>query len=74
MHWAATIVYITQKTTPKNKGQILGYANASVFSGSFIGSLFFSLLLVFNPDYYIAMYFMLIFPIISVVIIFLKLK
>ncbi|KKK44597.1 hypothetical protein LCGC14_0616250 [marine sediment metagenome] len=74
MHWAATIVYITQKTTPKNKGQILGYANASVFSGSFIGSLFFSLLLVFNPDYYIAMYFMLLFPIISVVIIFLKLK
>ena len=74
MHWAATIVYITQKTTPKNKGQILGYANASVFSGSFIGSLFFSLLLVFNPSYYIAMYFMLVFPIVSVVIIFLKLK
>ena len=74
MHWAATIVYITQKTTPKNKGQILGYANASVFSGSFIGSLFFSLLLVFNPSYYIAMYFMLLFPIVSVVIIFLKLK
>jgi MFS family permease len=74
MHWAATIVYIAQKTTPKNKGQILGYANASVFSGSFIGSLFFSLLLVFNPDYYIAMSFMIVFPIISMVIIYLKLK
>ncbi len=74
MHWAATIVYIAQKTTPKNKGQILGYANASVFSGSFIGSLFFSLLLVFNPNYYIAMSFMIVFPLISVAIIFLKLK
>ena len=74
MHWAATITYIAQNTTPRNKGQIMGYVNAGVFSGSFLGSLFFSLLLVFNPDYYMAMYFMIIFPIISVVIIFLKLK
>lgn len=74
MHWAATIVYITQNTTPKNKGQILGFANASIFSGSFIGSLFFSLLLVLNPNYYLAMSFMIVFPLISVVIIFLKLK
>ena len=74
MHWAATIVYITQNTTPKNKGQIMGYANASVFSGSFVGGLFFTLLLSFNPNYYIAMSFMIIFPIISVVIISLKFK
>lgn len=74
MHWAATIVYITQNTTPKNKGQIMGYANASVFSGSFVGGLFFTLLLSFNPNYYIAMSFMIIFPIISVVVISLKFK
>jgi len=74
MHWAATIVYITQNTTPKNKGQIMGYANASVFSGSFVGGLFFTLLLSFNPNYYIAMSFMMIFPIISVVVISLKFK
>jgi MFS family permease len=74
MHWAATIVYITQNTTPKNKGQILGYANASVFSGSFVGGLFFTLLLSLNPNYYIAMSFMIIFPIISVVVISLKFK
>ena len=74
MHWAATIVYIAQNTTPKNKGQIIGYANASVFSGSFVGGLFFTLLLSFNPNYYIAMSFMIIFPIISVVVISLKFK
>jgi len=72
MHWAATIVYIAQNTTPKNKGQIMGYANASVFSGSFVGGLFFSLLLGFNPDYYIAMSFMIIFPVISVIVISIK--
>jgi MFS family permease len=73
-HWAATIMYISQNTTPTNKGQIMGYANASVFSGSFLGVLFFSLLLTFNPDYYIAMSFMIIFPMISVIIILLKFK
>jgi len=74
MHWAATIVYITQNTTPKNKGQIMGYANASVFSGSFVGGLFFTLLLGFNPDFYIAISFMIIFPVISVIVISIKFK
>ncbi len=73
-HWAATVIYIAQNTTPANKGQIMGYANASVFSGSFLGSLFFSLLLGFNPDYYIAMSFMIVFPLISVLILSLKFK
>ncbi|MFX0142163.1 MAG: MFS transporter, partial [Candidatus Hodarchaeota archaeon] len=63
MHWAATTIYIAQNTTPKNKGKYMGYANTSVFSGSFLGGLLFSLLLVLNPDYYIAMYFMIIFPV-----------
>lgn len=75
MHWSATIIYITQKTTPKNKGQYMGFANTSVFSGSFMGGLLFSLLLsVFNSDYYIVMYFMIIFPAISTFIIFWKFK
>ncbi|MFX1503921.1 MAG: MFS transporter, partial [Promethearchaeota archaeon] len=62
MHWGATTIYVAQNTTPKNKGRYMGYANTSVFSGSFIGGLFFSLLLSLNPDYYIAMYFLIIFP------------
>ncbi|MFX1453135.1 MAG: MFS transporter, partial [Promethearchaeota archaeon] len=75
MHWGATITYIAQKTTPKNKGKYMGYANSSVFSGSFMGGLLFSLLLsLFNSDYYIVMYFMIIFPAISTIIIFLKFK
>ena len=75
MHWAATITYIAQNTNPKNKGRYIGYANASVFSGSFAGGLLFSLLLLsFNSDYYIAMYFMIIFPLISTFIIFVKFK
>ena len=75
MHWAATITYIAQKTSPRNKGKYMGYANTSVFSGSFAGGLLFSLLLsVFNSNYYIVMYFMIIFPLISSFIIFLKFK
>ena len=75
LHWAATITYVAQKTSPKNKGRYMGYANSSVFSGSFIGGLLFSLLLsVFDSNYYIVMYFMIIFPAISTIIIFLKFK
>ena len=75
MHWAATITYIAQNTSPKNKGKYMGYANSSLFSGSFIGGLLFSLLLsLFNSDYYIVMYFMIVFPAISTVIILLKFK
>ncbi|MFX0040987.1 MAG: MFS transporter [Candidatus Heimdallarchaeota archaeon] len=74
MHWTATTIYIAQNTTPKNKGRYMGYANSSVFSGSFAGGLFFSLLLTINQDFYLSMYFLLIFPIISSIIIFLKFK
>lgn len=74
MHWVATTIYIAQNTTPKNKGKYMGYANTSVFSGSFIGGLFFSLLLTFNPDYYIAMSFMIIFPVISTIVIIFSFK
>ena len=75
MHWAASITYIAQNTTPKNKGQYMGYANTSVFSGSFLGGLLFSFLLfAYNSDYYIAMYFMIIFPVISTLIILLKFR
>jgi len=75
LHWAATITYIAQNTIPKNKGRYIGYANTSVFSGSFAGGILFSLLLFsFNSDYYIAMYFMIVFPVISSIIIFMKFK
>ncbi|MFX1411495.1 MAG: MFS transporter, partial [Promethearchaeota archaeon] len=75
MHWAATITYIAQNTTPKNKGIYMGYANTSIFSGSFAGGILFSLLLLsYNSDYYVAMYFMIIFPAISALIILLKFK
>ncbi|MFW9987214.1 MAG: MFS transporter [Candidatus Odinarchaeota archaeon] len=75
LHWAATITYISNKTSPKNKGKYMGFANTSVFSGSFAGGILFSLLLsAFNSNYYIAMYFMIIFPAISTFIIFFKFK
>ncbi|KKN48468.1 hypothetical protein LCGC14_0652600 [marine sediment metagenome] len=74
MHWAAILQYIAQNTTPENKARYMSYVNASVFSGSFVGGLFFALLLFFNPDYYVAMYFLIIFPVISTFIILFKFK
>lgn len=75
LHWAATITYIAQNTTPHNKGRYMGYANTSVSSGSFSGGLLFSFLIfAYNSDYYIPMYFMVIFPVISTIIILLKFK
>ncbi|MFW9902322.1 MAG: MFS transporter [Candidatus Thorarchaeota archaeon] len=74
LFWNATQIYIAQKTNPRNKGKYLGYANSSFFSGGFIGGLFFSLLLTFNPDYYAFMWIMLFFPLISTLSIFIKFK
>ncbi len=74
MHWAAIVQYVAQNSTPENKARYMSYANASVFSGSFAGSLFFAFLLYLNPDYYVAMYFLIIFPIISTFIILFKFK
>ena len=69
MFWMATIVYIAQNSTPINKGRLMGYATTSVFAGTTIGGLFFSLLLiVFHSNYYISMLFMIIFPAISILI------
>ena len=73
MFWNATQIYIAQRTTPKNKGKYVGYANSSFFLGSFIGGLLFSFL-SFNSDFYFAMWFMVIFPATSALIIFLKFK
>lgn len=73
MFWNATQIYIAQRTTPKNKGKYVGYANSSFFLGSFIGGLLFSFL-SFDSDFYFAMWFMIIFPAISALIIFLKFK
>jgi MFS family permease len=69
-----TQVYISQNTSPSNKGKYISYANSSIFLGSFIGGLFFTLLLAVYDSYYISMYFLLGFPIISVLIIILKFK
>ena len=75
LFWIATTVYIAQKSTPNNKGRFMGYATSSIFAGTTIGGLFFSLLLtVFHSNYYISMSFMIIFPIISTLIISLKFK
>lgn len=77
MFWNATQIYIAQRTTPKNKGKYVGYANSSFFLGSFIGGILFSFLSYNqnnNSDYYFAMWFMVIFPAISALIIFLKFK
>ena len=73
--WMASVIYIAKNSTPKNKGSFIGKANASGFAGDSIGGLFFSLLLViFQSNYYVSMYFMIIFPIISLVVISLKFK
>ena len=74
MFWNASVIYIAQKTTPINKGKYIGYANSSFYLGSFIGGLFFSSLLIFNPDYYIVGIPMIIFPIVSVLSISLKFR
>jgi MFS family permease len=75
MFWTASVVYIAQNSTPKNKGRYMGYANTSNFSGGFIGGLLFSyLLLIFDSNYYSAMIFMIIFPMLSSLSILLKFK
>ena len=75
LFWIAITVYIAQNSTPNNKGRFMGYATSSIFAGTTIGGLFFSLLLaVFHSNYYISMSFMIIFPIISTLIISLKFK
>ncbi len=72
MFWTATQVYIAKNTTPENKGKYTGYVTSSFYLGSFMGGLFFSLLLFTYSDYYIAMWFMIIFPGVSAIIILLK--
>lgn len=73
--WMASVIYIAKNSTPKNKGSFIGKANSSGFAGDSIGGLFFTILLViFQSDYYLAMYFMIMFPIISLVVISLKFK
>ena len=75
MFWSATIMYIAQNSTPKNKGRYMGFANSSTFFGGFVGGLLFSyLLLVFNSNYYSVMYFMILFPVLSSMSILLKFK
>ena len=75
MFWSATVMYITQNSTPRNKGRYMGYANSFTFSGGFAGGLLFSYLLVlFNSNYNSVMFFMIVFPLISALSILFKFK
>ena len=75
LFWMGSLTYIAQNSTPKNKGKYMGHANTSAFAGDSLGGLFFSLLLlILYNDYYLSMYFMIIFPIISVILISLRFK
>lgn len=78
MFWSASIIHIAQNSTPMNKGKFMGYANTSTFLGGFLGGLVFTLLLIVfssNDDPYdIAMYFMIIFPLLAVASILIKFK
>lgn len=73
VYWMTTLIYISKKSTPQNKGRYIGYANTSAFAGNAVGGLFFTLLLtIFNSDYYVAMYFMISFPVFALIIIFIQ--
>ncbi|MBD3197295.1 MAG: MFS transporter [Candidatus Lokiarchaeota archaeon] len=74
MFWTSTHMYIAKNTTPVNKGKYIGYANSSFYLGSFVGGIFFSSLLVINPNYYISMIPLIIFPVISALIILFRFK
>lgn len=78
MLWSASIFLIAENSTPLNKGIYMGYANTSSFLGSFLGGLFFSLLLLIfsfsENDYDLAISFMIIFPILAAITILLKFK
>jgi len=71
--WMGSLTYIAQNSTPKNKGRYIGYATMSTFAGDAIGGLFYSLMLtILYSDHFIVMYFMIVFPVISLLIISFK--
>jgi len=72
MFATATQIYVSKNTTPKNKGKYMGYMNTSSQLGTFTGGVFFTLLLFVYADYYPAMRFMIVFPAIAALIIFIK--
>ena len=74
LFWTATWVYIAQNTTPENKGKYSSYASTSFYLGSFAGSLLFSSLIAFYGNYYTAIYFMILFPVLSAIIILFQFK
>ncbi|MFX1455560.1 MAG: MFS transporter [Promethearchaeota archaeon] len=75
IYWMATITYISKNSTPKNKGKYIGFASTCGFAGNALGGLFLGfLLIIVNSDYYIAMYFMLLFPILALLLILLSRK
>lgn len=72
MFSTATQIYISQNTTPKNRGKYMGFMSTSSQLGTFAGGLMFTLLLVVYSDYYTAMWFMVALPTVSALIILVK--
>lgn len=74
MFWSATHFYIAQNTSPSNKGEYISLANSSFYLGSFLGGLLFSGILAINPNYYLAMIPLILFPCVSALIIGFKFR
>ena len=67
--WNASIIYISQATTPENKADFVGRAWSFFYLGQFVGNWFMGGLLTINNDYYFTLLVMIIFPMISVLLI-----
>jgi len=63
--WTASFIYISQNTTPKNKGRYVGIANSFFSLGNFTGNVFTGILLLINDSYYFTLLVLFIFPAIS---------
>ncbi len=67
--WTATFIYISQKTTPENKGRYVGMANSFFSLGNFTGNIFIGILLIINDNFYFTILVLFLFPTISVLFI-----
>lgn len=67
--WNASIIYISQLTTPENKANYVGRAWSFFYLGVFLGNWFMGGLLTVNNNYYFTLLIMMVFPLISVLFI-----
>lgn len=63
--WTASMIYISQNTTPENKGRYVGLANSFFSLGNFTGNIFFGILLMINDNFYFTILVLFLFPTIS---------